>query len=332
MIVNYFQIKSPLFSINMLFEVIKTNLQNKIICKSNYLIFDGRSVAGRFRAIFLSAKKSGEDINHVVGDFNYSTYFMKKNKTILTIHDLYRINAKGTGWIRRNLFRVFWLQIPIWRSQFITTGSHWVKYDILKNSFCNENKIRVIYDCVSDKFYQNNKVFNKKKPILLQVGTRKNKNIIRLAEAIHGIHCRLEIIGQPDDETIKYLEFYGIDYGYKSGLTLSEVINKYNECDVVVFISTHEGFGLPIVEANMVGRVVVTSNVTSMPEVAGNSACLIDPFDIKSIRNGIIRVIEDDLYRENLIHLGKINSKRFHAKKIAYDYIDLYNEVLELNS
>ena len=57
--------------------------------------------------------------------------------------------------------------------------------------------------------------------------------------------------------------------------------------DILSFVSTYEGFGMPIVEANAIGRVVVTSNVLSMPEVAGNAAHLVDPFDVNSIREGI---------------------------------------------
>jgi glycosyltransferase involved in cell wall biosynthesis len=56
------------------------------------------------------------------------------------------------------------------------------------------------------------------------------------------------------------------------------VINEYNKSDILAFVSTSEGFGMPILEANAVGRVVVTSNITSMPEVANNAAHYVNPF------------------------------------------------------
>jgi glycosyltransferase involved in cell wall biosynthesis len=85
---------------------------------------------------------------------------------------------------------------------------------------------------------------------------------------------------------------------------------------------------LPIIEANAIERVVVTSNISSMPEVAGDAACLVDPFDIQSIRNGIITVIENDGYRETLIQNGRKNKARFTAEHIANQYYDLYQQLL----
>jgi glycosyltransferase involved in cell wall biosynthesis len=81
---------------------------------------------------------------------------------------------------------------------------------------------------------------------------------------------------------------------------------------------------MPIVEANAVGRVVVTSNLLSMPEVAGGAAHLVDPFDVSSIRSGILKVIEDDSYREALITKGFANRKRFDTRQIAQEYAEIY--------
>ena len=94
--------------------------------------------------------------------------------------------------------------------------------------------------------------------------------------------------------------------------------------DLLVFVSTYEGFGLPILEAQATGRPVITSNVLSMPEVAGDSACLVDPFDVSSIRKGILKVINDPAYREKLIKRGFENVKRFQPDKIAEQYADIY--------
>jgi glycosyltransferase involved in cell wall biosynthesis len=105
------------------------------------------------------------------------------------------------------------------------------------------------------------------------------------------------------------------------------MVNKYKECDLVTFVSTHEGFGMPIVEANIVGRPVVTANVSSMPEVAGNAAHLVDPFDVADIRRGILKVIEEDAYREQLILNGFENQKRFKAELIAGQLEAIYRRV-----
>jgi glycosyltransferase involved in cell wall biosynthesis len=81
---------------------------------------------------------------------------------------------------------------------------------------------------------------------------------------------------------------------------------------------------MPILEAQTVGRPVVTSNLSSMPEVAGTAACLVDPLSVASIREGVQRVIQDAPYREGLIAAGFENVKRFQAETVARAYGEVY--------
>jgi Glycosyltransferase len=87
---------------------------------------------------------------------------------------------------------------------------------------------------------------------------------------------------------------------------------------------------MPIIEAQTVGRPVVTSNCSSMPEVAGvGGACLVDPFDVASIRAGVLRVIKDPDYREALVKRGFENVCRFRPQAIARAYCALYRAFLQ---
>jgi glycosyltransferase involved in cell wall biosynthesis len=86
---------------------------------------------------------------------------------------------------------------------------------------------------------------------------------------------------------------------------------------------------MPIVEANAVGRVVITGNVTSMPEVAGNAAHLVDPFSIAEIRDGLVKIINDQTYRDKLIKNGLENCKRFSIETISDQFRSLYTTLTQ---
>jgi glycosyltransferase involved in cell wall biosynthesis len=120
----------------------------------------------------------------------------------------------------------------------------------------------------------------------------------------------------------------GIHYTYRWHLSDQDILLAYQESDLVAFVSTYEGFGMPILEGQAVGRPVITSDLLSMPEVAGGAACLVDPFDTRSIRAGLDRVITDHDYREELISRGYRNVLRFDPDAIAMAYLDIYRRLL----
>lgn len=109
-----------------------------------------------------------------------------------------------------------------------------------------------------------------------------------------------------------------------------ELIDLYQNALVYVYPSLYEGFGLPILEAQACGCPVITSNVSSMPEVAGKGAILVNPYNIDEIATAIKRVIEDKRLREDLIKKGYKNVKRFSWEKCAKQILKIcggpYNE------
>jgi glycosyltransferase involved in cell wall biosynthesis len=226
--------------------------------------------------------------------------------------------------LARMILHWFWIVLPVKRSAVVTTISESTKTELLKYVKTDPSKIIVIYVPISPYFVPEPKKFNKEEPLILQVGTKLNKNVIRLAKALSGIRCKLEIVGELDSALREELQRSNIQYVSSKNLSNEEVLNKYRMADIVSFVSTYEGFGMPIVEANAIGRVVVTSNLLSMPEVAGDAAHLVDPFDVTSIRDGIVKVIEDDMYRERLIQNGYRNKERFDVKHIARQFTDIY--------
>ncbi|MEO6546447.1 MAG: glycosyltransferase family 1 protein [Ferruginibacter sp.] len=327
--VQFYQSKDEGLSINLLFGIIKENFPVSLNFSTVYFTYTGPSIPARIYDVFAGFFQSQKQINHVIGDFNYATFLMPKSRTILTIHDLYRLYVHQASRSKVFIFKWFWLKIPLSKCSVVTTISQCTKNEIIKYSGCRDDKIRVIYNCISPDFAPIPKSFNKEKPVLLQIGTRINKNVERLVRAIEGISCKLFIVGKPSRVTMELLEHNKVDYSWESQLSRKQIIEQYANCDMLVFVSTFEGFGMPIVEANAIERAVVTSNISAMPEIAGGAACLVDPFDVASIRQGILRVIEDDTYRQKLIDEGKKNRQRFEARNIAEQYYNLYLEIYQ---
>jgi glycosyltransferase involved in cell wall biosynthesis len=97
----------------------------------------------------------------------------------------------------------------------------------------------------------------------------------------------------------------------------------------VVFASLYEGFGLPIIEAQAIGRPVITSNYGAMAEAAGTGAILLNPADSSSIRAAILRLIADPDLRSDLIAKGFENVLKYRPEAVARAYAAIYAEVEE---
>ncbi|MFI5157010.1 MAG: glycosyltransferase family 4 protein, partial [Chitinophagales bacterium] len=234
----------------------------------------------------------------------------------------------STG-LKRFLFKWIFLKLPVKSCRFITTISEQSKKEIISYTGCDPSRIMVIPDPVAENIYFREKEFDHGKPILLFIGSTPNKNLERVIWALIKIPCVLDIVGRLSDEQIFLLQQHNIEYQQSANLTEQEMADKYAYCDLVLFPSLYEGFGLPILEGQKAGRPVLTSNLSPMKEVAADGACLVDPYDPDSIRSGLLKLIEDSHYREHMIDRGFNNVKQYAAPRIANEYLNLYKKVLE---
>ncbi len=311
-------------SIEELFANIQKCLPNNISHKNYIARHKTKGFLKRIANCINASLNQGE-VNHITGDIHYIACFLKKRKTILTIHDI-GIILYGNKF-KRILIKLFWFTIPIRMSAKITVISEFTKQELLKQVSVNPNKVRVIHNCISPLVSYSPKDFNKDKPRILQIGTKANKNIAILIEALTGIKCKLLIVGPLSKKQILLLNERNIEYDNFCDIEFSKILNLYKESDILTLISTYEGFGIPIVEAQATGRPVITSNIGSMPEVAGNAAILVNPNNVTEIKESILKVIENQVLRDDLILKGVENAKRFSADIISKEYCKLYQEI-----
>jgi len=174
--------------------------------------------------------------------------------------------------------------------------------------------------------------------VLYAGNVKPHKNLERLIEAFHLVRDRgldrlkLVLIG---DEISRYtalrravhrhqLHPYVRFLGYLPEETLAVM---YRLAGVFVFPSLYEGFGLPPLEAMASGTPVVTSNVSSLPEVAGDAAVLVDPYDTHSIADGIYRVLTDQRLRADLRRLGLARAGQFSWESSVRRVREIYGQV-----
>lgn len=275
-------------------------------------------------------RRSQTQVNHITGDVHYTILgCSKKNINLLTVHDCVLLHHYPKTNPRHWIIRWLWYQLPAKRADVVTVISENTKRDLLRFTNCPADKIRVIPNFIDPLFKPVPRDFNQDHPKLLFIGTAANKNLERTMEAVQGLRVELLIVGYLNEAQSTELRNKNIHYHLLNKLSDQEVRNAYADADIMLFPSTYEGFGLPIIEAQATGRPVLTSKLEPMSSVAGNAACLVDPYSVESIRAGVKKIIENEDYRNELIESGFKNVERFQLKNVTKQYIDLYQELIQ---
>jgi len=311
-------------SIEELFNNFLQYFSKDIVHKNIYLPHHN-GFFNRIKNIFF-AKKKQDQINHITGDVNYIAIGLPKKNTILTIHDIGSVIKRN--FLKKYLINLFWFKIPLNRVKYITVISEFSKQEIIINFDINPEKIIIIPNCVSDKFVKTNREFNSENPNILFIGTKSNKNLELSIEALENIECKLNIIGKLTDKQIYLLEKYNINYINYVNLEFDDVIELYQNSDILLFPSFYEGFGVPILEAQATQIPVITSNLKPMNQIAGDGAIFINPYSVDEISNAIKNILNDKNLRNKIIELGIQNSTFYSSKNIANMYISLYQKIL----
>ena len=326
MLLRYF-FRRPLpiyYSIEELFAIVEPHLPSDIQPSHYYAPRVSNGLCSILYNCIHAAFRQGE-VNHITGDIHYLALLLRKSRTVLTIHDLDSMQRRSH--LKNLIIRFLWFWLPIRRVQYITVISDFTKNQLLHEFKIDPKKIIVIPNCISQKLNYSPKIIDKNCPIILQIGTKPNKNFMRVIQAISTIRCKLLVLGHSVEEYVTELNQYQIDYERFFNLPIEQVYDLYRRCDMLCFCSTYEGFGMPIIEAQAIGRAVITSDLSPMKEVAGQGALLVNPYQTAEIHRAITQLITDDNLRNNLITNGLENVKRFSATVVAQQYAEVYRKI-----
>jgi glycosyltransferase involved in cell wall biosynthesis len=287
-------------------------------------------------------KRRGIDLFHSP---HFFLPFIKNTKWLTTIHDLIPLLfSKDFSFIKR-LYLSKMIKWSILKSDFIIAVSNNTRNDILTSFGMKiEKKIKVIYEAANRRLIKagDNEeahpidVFKKyrMKPgnYILFVGPdKKHKNVERIIEAFRRIgvneKCPLVWVGDVKKQAQKIAAHENI---ILTGIISDEELDcLYRYSKVVVFPSLYEGFGLPILEAMACGVPVITSNLSSMAEVVGDAALLVNPYSIDEIAQALQKVLNDRILRKSLIEKGFKRVEQFSWKKAAEKTLEVYKAVCQ---
>lgn len=309
------------FSIEELFRTVSNALRDRI----EVVAFEAGGPSQLFSDV-IALRRLKADVYHVTGDVHYFVPLLPSGRTVLTVHDINHFLFDLRGW-KKLVYKWIWLTLPLRSAAAVTCVSQDTRDKLVEHLEVPADRVTVIENCCSPLFKHAPASFNTKRPRILQVGTSTYKNVPRLVRALSGLDCTLVILGPLNAEIEEALRETRVPYENKTGLSHAEVADEYVAADVVTFPSLYEGFGVPVIEAQMTGRPLVTSNVSPLREVAGPGACLVDPLNEASIRDGITRLIEDAGYRESVVAAGLKNAHRFMPGAVSEQYLRVYRQV-----
>jgi glycosyltransferase involved in cell wall biosynthesis len=247
---------------------------------------------------------------------------------VTTIHDLVALKfSKITPKVivETHKERLKWVYKE---SKAIIVPSIATKNDLIELGF-EEERIRVIYEApnlqkaTKEEVDEALKRYSVREDYVIAIGVNQRKNVQRIIDAYHlsryGKNLKLIIVGEKiqtnleDERGVRFL-------GHVSDDDLSALLTG---AQALVFPSLYEGLGIPVLDAFNCEVPVVTSNISSMPEVAGGAAILVDPYDVNSIANGIEEALSKP---KTLIVKGLKRVKEFTWEKTAEETLKVYNE------
>lgn len=277
---------------------------------------------------------------------SFNMPLVNSRPAVVTIHDLiYYLSPEACPNSAARLYAKFMFNAVSRTAKRIITDSEHTKKDIVEHLGVRPGKITVIYPGVDD-FYrplggdhpQVRRKYKIEGEYIFYVGNHgTNKNLIRLVQAFSISKKRgslkLVIAGKIDPRRKELYETpskLNIDdrVSFIGRVADEDLPALYSMASLFVFPSTYEGFGLPPLEAMACGTPVVSSNASSLPEVIGDAAVSVDPFDVEAMAHGIDKVLSSETFKGELREKGLERARLFNWMDTARQTLEVYKEVL----
>jgi glycosyltransferase involved in cell wall biosynthesis len=301
------------------------------------------------------AEKAAADVIHF--PYNWSFPFRKKVPSVLTVHDVIPFTFREAMGLFRNLFLYkSGIRQACRLNSMIATVSEFSKQDIVKKVRVLASKIRVIPNGLREPSEPDERIdadlddrLGLKDGFVLSVGgIHERKNVVRLIYAFsrlvnyRGYPGKLVITGSvsgaPYQVKMKKLCDAAVrETGMENRVVFAgfipdeELDSLMRRAAFLIYPSLYEGFGIPILEAMKVGTPVITSNLTAMPEVAGDAAVLVDPYDVGEMVSEMSRLLQNNKLREELSKKGMERASHYSWERTSEQYLELYKEVCDPN-
>ncbi len=259
--------------------------------------------------------------------------------SFVTVHDLGYLRFPHAHTFSQRLYLALSTRWNVAVSRTVFAVSNATAKDLVERYGADESKVSVVYPGVNERIKRVGR--DERKPVLekygledgkyvLYLGTiQPRKNLKRLIEAFARLPARdglkLVIAGKKGWKTAEITRV-ATQLGLGDGIAFTGYVPEEEKAALIsgaivfAFVSLYEGFGFPVLEAQACGTPVLASNTSSLPEVAGDGAVLVDPTSIDAIAYGLQRLIEDEGLRADFVAKGRENVKRFSwdetAKKI----------------
>ncbi len=346
------------YSYNLIKHLLKIDKINK------YILYSSRSLKDEFKGLNfvnrtlytpylwtqlrLSAEilKAPPDLLFIPA---HTIPWIHPKKTVVTIHGLeYEYYPEAYSAFERRHLRLTTRLAVKWARRIIVP-SECTKRDLIKFYQADKGKVKVVYHGYDFKSQipnpksQINPNFQNTKYILFIGRLEKRKNLVRLIQIFnllkkkYNISHKLILAGKKGfgfGEIKKAIQnsSYQRDIFLKGYILEKEKTDLLKNADIFVFPSFYEGFGIPVLEAMVSGTPVVCSNVSSLPEIVGDAALLVDPLDADKTAEAVYKLLKDENLRNKMIRRGFENIKRFSWEKCARETLKVLEEAGEDSS